>query len=171
MKKALLLFFALLLTTSIVNAQDEQPKNLVKVNPLGALLSVYNLTYERQIGETASSVLLSGEYLNWSTLGITGTSVGIEYRFHFSKNRTSPAGMYLSPVLSVGSLTETSSDNSVAFTRIGAVFGHQWIYDSGFVLDLYGGYGSYSFDESSFDEGTSISATGPILGIALGYAF
>ncbi len=117
----------------------------------------------------------------------SGIGFNPEYRFYLSKNKTGIAGIYAGPSVSVnflkvrdyfysnGGTTDLVTYNTSLFS-IGGVFGHQWVWTSGFALDLNIGlgfrtsnisnrpsqYGSYQDDFEGFV---------PKLGVAIGYAF
>jgi hypothetical protein len=115
----------------------------------------------------------SVSYLNWNSIGVTGYGAQADYRHHFSNNRVSPAGLYLSPNIGAGKIkTENvlglgTAETSTSYYSTGVNFGHQWIYNSGFSLDLFFGYGLLSVA----NEDVRDSGGYPSLGLAMGYAF
>ena len=68
-----------------------------------------------------------------------------------------------------------SDDSEVSFNsfKIGAKFGHQWVWNSGFSLDLNLGvaYNTFKYSENTYLESLQGSGVLPNLGLALGYSF
>lgn len=161
MKK--ILFFVLLSCTfSLAHAQ----KNIVKVNPIGIIFGVFNAEYEHAFTEK-SSFTIGASYLNWKNVNVTAVGADLGYRFYFSKTTAAPEGMFLSPFISLGNYKYTDTNETAFAVGYGGRAGYQWIWDSGFALDLYFGYGYQNVKFTS----KTISGGLPQLGIALGYAF
>ncbi len=68
-----------------------------------------------------------------------------------------------------------TSEVSYTSFRLGAKAGYQWIWKSGFALDLNLGFGynkfSYNADAGSLTTGLSGGGVRPNLGFGIGYAF
>lgn len=152
-----------------INAQS----NVIKTNPLGLAFGNFNATYERVFG-TTSSLLLKGQYM-YKLLGtnVNLAGAGIGYRYYFTHaKKPVPAGFYINPFASIafGSVTNDLDEKySASYMGFGAELGYQWVWDSGFVLDLgIGPMYTIAKGESSEDElkGIIPSAT-----LAIGYAF
>lgn len=180
MKKVLGLFVVVLCLSLTVQAQDGK-QSVIKINPLGAFFGAAQLSYEHALGEHSSFLVSpslgffkSGDF-KYNTYGL-----GAEYRFYLSNGRTAPAGFYVSPGLgySFGTAKE-SFDGETDKTNVSgltgkAVFGHQWIWSSGFSLDLNGGiqyFGLKFKDNDTFGSATAFSGILPALGFGIGYAF
>jgi len=174
MKKLMIAFAIVLFGMSSVKAQDYN--GIIKVNPIGFAIGVFNVTYEKPLSET-SSVTIGASYFNWSNLDISGIGADLGYRFYFSNNTTAPEGLFAGPVLSLGSYSYdystyngegdyTTEKQSVFSIGGGVKAGYQWVWDSGVALDLYFGYGyrAAKFDNYDYSGGY------PILGLAIGYA-
>lgn len=147
------------------NAQTQA----IKTNPLGLAFGNFNVTYEKVLNDK-SSFLVSGSY--WYSLfgvdvGLGGVGAGWRY-FFTHKNKDVPAGFYLMPQANVG------FGGDVLRIGVGAEIGYQWVWSSGFVLDLGIGpqytYFNYNGDDDDlFDDdagGILPSAT-----LAIGYAW
>lgn len=170
MKKVLLFVLAL----SFVNFAKAQ-ESVVKVNPLGLVIGVFNVSYERAINEKGAFEV-GANYFNWKNLDLSGMGGEVAYRFYFSKNNDAPEGIYGAPFVNVNSMkykyTNSSlvdkDDSAIGFGG-GVKGGYQWIFDSGLALDLFFGYGytSVKFDEANYDYSGGV----PRLGVALGYNF
>ncbi len=187
MKKILFVSAMILTSTTLCFAQSEDVKpNVVKLNPLGAFFGAANLSYERALSEK-SSVVISPSFGFFKTGGFKYTTYGIggEYRFYFSKSKTAPSGMYAGPGAGVTFGTAKISDEfnngeeaektNVTGFNARAIIGHQWIWGSGFTLDLNGGiqYLNLKFkDETgSFAGSEAFSGILPSLSVAIGYNF
>jgi hypothetical protein len=172
----------MLLIISAAAIAQEAPQNVVKVNPLGILFGNASLAYERALTEK-SSIVVAPSFGFFSLAGAKYSSYGIgaEYRFYLSKTKTAPEGLYASPGLGYtgGSVKIDDGFGGKNKTTFGAfygkgVIGNQWIWDSGFSLDLNGGiqYTSFSYkDKSSSFSGLKASGILPALGLSIGYAF
>ncbi len=177
MKKIIICLFAL---SFFLGAHAQEVKNVVKVNPLGLIIGSASLSYERLLNEK-SSVQLNANYGSWNILGnkISSIGAGLDYRMYISKTKVAPNGWYLSPGASFSSVSYTSTDifsntitGSISSIGLKADMGYQWVWDSGFALELFfgAGYGIASGDSDGISLG---GATGiaPRLGIALGWGF
>ncbi len=181
--KKLLFVSAMILTSTIsVFAQTEDVKpNVVKLNPLGALFGAANISYERALNEK-SSILIAPSFGFFKTGGFKYTTYGLgaEYRFYFSKSRTAPSGIYAGPGAGVtfgtAKYDDGSGDNdktNITGFNAKAILGHQWIWSSGFTLDLNGGiqYLNLKFKDEDFSGNEAFSGILPALSVAIGYNF
>lgn len=136
--KRLLLCAIAALTFFSANAQEE--KNTLKINPLSALLRTGSIFYERKIDETMSAQLgVAYTGVSLSDTKFTGLALTPEVRFYVKKN--APRGMYAAPFLKYQDYTITDEEDKGSYRSFGGglLLGHQWIYNSGFVLDLFFG--------------------------------
>lgn len=153
-----------------INAQS----NVIKTNPLGLAFGNFNATYERVFG-TTSSVLIKGQYL-YSLFGekVNLAGFGLGYRYYFTHaKKPVPGGFYLNPQASISIGTvKNDADESYSATIIsfGAELGYQWVWESGFVLDL--GIGpSYTIGKGETSEDADLEGILPSATLAIGYAF
>ncbi|MGN6803378.1 MAG: DUF3575 domain-containing protein [Ginsengibacter sp.] len=179
--KKVILSFSLILFSAMVFAQSDVKPNVIKVNPLGALVGSANLGYEHALNEKSSIVLLpTVGFLKSGGLKYSSFGLGAEYRIYFTG--TAPRGTYVAPGISAyfgtAKFNDSSTDN--AKTNISAfagkaIIGHQWIWKSGFVLDLNGGiqYIKYNFKDKSGDFANAVAFSGvlPALSVSIGYNF
>jgi len=174
---------AIFLFSTAAFAQSEVLPNVVKINPLGALLGAASLGYERALSEKSSVVILpSFGFLKSGNFKYTTIGIGAEYRIYFTG--TAPRGTYVAPGASAqfgtakfeddGSGSGDSKTNISGFT-VKAIIGHQWIWRSKFVLDLNGGlqYINLNFKDKSgdFAGANALSGILPALSVSLGYNF
>ena len=163
------------LSMNFVKAQD----NVVKVNPLAFFGGSDLVSYERKLTDNISGLVGLG-FSSFSLSSYKYTSYGTELqgRYYFKKTLNglyagAQAGFNLGKAtLDAGFLTSEVSYTSI---RIGAKGGYQWIWKSGFALDLNLGFGynkfSYNAASGSSTAGLSGGGIRPNLGFGLGYAF
>ena len=115
-----------------VNAQT----SLIKTNPIGFAFGTFNVCYETVLDEK-TSLVISGNYFNgkYKDVDVTIFGGGIGYRIYLTK-KEAPRGFYLMPNIDLGSGTEDIIDESFFITGIGADFGYQWVWNSGYAVDL-----------------------------------
>lgn len=174
MKKLLFTFFISLMVSGASFAQEKAPANVVKVNPLGLLFGNLNFTYERAIsahsslnatvGYTSLSATVDGENTR-----LTGFGVGGGYRYYFSADKVAPDGWYVGPNAAYSSATIEGA--GVSTFGVGALAGHQWVFDSHFDLDLFFGAQHLSVNTTGDISELNVSGILPQLGLALGFAF
>lgn len=140
MKKLIALPF-LLLSVSLF-AQEHS----IKINPLSLLFSTGNLSYEKKLSENKSFQmgifylgLKSGEF-KYSGIGITP-----EYRFYIAGAKQALNGIYAAPYMRYQnhSIKDSDSGENYKYSSIGGggVMGWQKSYNSGFVLNIFAGFG------------------------------
>ena len=180
MRKLFLLAF---IATAFVTkgfAQDEY-QNVVKLNPLGALFGSANLAYERALSEKSSVVIApSFGMLKSGGFKYTTFGLGAEYRFYFSKEKEAPMGFYAAPGVGfsfgqakIDDIYGDGEDSKTNITAINAkgVIGYQWIFGSGFTVDLNGGLQYVKFKFKSDGFGIPLSGILPAVGASIGYSF
>ena len=152
-------------------------KNVVKVNPLGLLFGLANVSYEYVLSEKSSvqgNIQFGGR--SSGNIKTTFAGAGVDYKFYLSHTKTAPKGFYASP--GVGFYALTVKDGTSKYTGSGllikGVVGNQWVWESGFSLDLFGGINYLAGNKVSGTGGVTydtFSGTLPALGVSLGYAF
>jgi hypothetical protein len=164
-----------LLSMNFIKAQD----NVVKVNPLSFFGGSDLVSYERKLTDNISGLVGLG-YSSFSLSSYKYTSYGTELqgRYYFKDVLEgfyggAQAGLNLGKAkLDAGFI---SSDVSYTSIRLGAKAGYQWIWKSGFALDLNLGFGyntfSYNAGAGSSTAGLSGGGIRPNLGFGIGYAF
>ena len=181
--KKLILSVATVAVCSFAIAQKDGeggPVNVVKVNPLGLIFGSASVAYERALSPK-NSIVLAPTFGGFKFGGFKYSSFGFgaEYRFYLSNTKAAPAGFYAAPGagFSTGKIKEDGTSDQAKFTSFGgkAIIVNQWIWGSGFTLDLNGGisYQSFSYkdNQNSIFSGLKGSGIFPTLGLALGYAF
>lgn len=167
MRKILLTAVTVFAFTAMASAQSQ----VIKTNPLALAFGNLNVTYETVL-TSSSSLNLSANY-QYRLLGVdvNAFGVGVGWRYFFTHaKKPVPAGFYLQPQAAV--IFGNVGEYNYTTIGLGAEVGYQWIWDSGFVLDL--GIGpmyrilSGDEDEIGFSGGSGVwpSAT-----LAIGYAF
>lgn len=117
---------------------------------------------------------------------VNGFGVALSYRKYISKNKEGLQGIYFSPAIKISSLKESYGYNSSSnipdktnHLNVAFLFGRQWVYKSGFSLDINGGLGYYRFNENGRNTYPSTRPVldiinyglSPNLNIKVGYAF
>ncbi len=148
-------------------------KNVIKTSPLGLAFGNFNATYERVLG-TSASVLIEGQYM-YKLLGadvsLAGGGLGFRYYFTHAKKPV-PGGFYINPQFgfAFGSVTNDVGDKYTATsTAFGAEIGYQWVWESGFVLDL--GIGPMYTVAKGGESDEGLDGIMPSATLAIGYAF
>ena len=164
------LILSLALFAIVVGASAQS--NIIKTNPFGLAYGNFNVTYERVLNPSAS-FLVKGNYM-YKLLGldVSLAGLGVGYRYYITHAKKEiPNGFYVNPqvAFAFGSIKD-NNDTSYSATNfgIGAELGYQWVWSSGFTLDL--GIGPmYNFVSS--DSSDSANGIAPALTLAIGYAF
>jgi hypothetical protein len=171
MKKILVV---LVLGVMMLNANAQT--NVIKFNPLGLAFGYVNLSYEKTLS-TKAALQINASLTSLDLLGTkySGIGIGVDYRLYLSPTKEAPRGMYFAPGLSFSSLTvENGSDKGTGSVfALKGVLGHQWVWKSGFSLDLYGGVSYYLNGDISLN-GTSygkFNGLMPALGVCVGYGW
>ena len=180
MKKIIALTLIFSSFSTLMFAQKSGKKNVVKINPFGLFFGNASLSYERALNDKNSVVIsptfgdLKVDNYKYSSFGL-----GAEYRFYTREE--APEGFYLSPGVGFSSgkvkLENSTSNNEANSTGIyiKGVLGKQWIWDSGFTLDLNGGiqYANYKYTGNANSAFNDLRGSGifPTLSFSLGYNF
>jgi hypothetical protein len=178
--KKIILSAAILAVSFVVVAQKKSAegfKNVVKVNPLGLLFGSANVSLEHVLSEkSAVQGNLQFGSLTVGTVKYTSVGAGVDYKFYLSNTKEAPKGFYAAP--GVGFYSTSIKDGSGSYKGAGAIIkgvvGNQWVWDSGFALDLFGGVNYYAGAKITGPAGVSyakFSGLLPALGVSLGYAF
>ncbi|MDX1684529.1 MAG: DUF3575 domain-containing protein [Saprospiraceae bacterium] len=153
--------------------ENEAFKHLIKTNPFATSVGLINTTYEMRASEK-SSLLFRLDFMLGDFFDLTnGIGGGIGYRYYFTfKKRMVPEGFYIQPlVYGFLSLEEAEDDfyeyEAEDFGLVGFQLGYQWIWNSGFSVDLGIGPG-YRFPE---DEYSDFSTINPVFSAMIGYAW
>lgn len=151
-----LLVGALFLAFNFTNAQ----KHIIKANPMGLASGFANIGYEFVASDSETGTI-AGVYFNKNK--ISGSGLGIEYRFYFSSEAAK--GLHGGP--SVGILSLSYENNSELVFSIGAETGYQWIIGKHFALDVFGAYGFLVGTDKLNGLDKSVAS----FGISIGYAW
>ncbi len=162
-------------------AQDQPDvspeKNVLKVNTLALIIGTGSVFYERELSD-----LISGQfgvsYLNYkiNDVKFSGLILTPEMRLYVKKNAID--GFYVAPYLRYQNYSFDAADANGSLISIGggAAFGMQWIFQKGFVMDLFFG-GHYTSADAKLKSGneipdiTSFDGFRTRVGFSLGFAF
>jgi len=177
MKKLFVVAFAVL----SIGASAQQ-KNSIKVNPVSLIFGGGSdlVSYERAISEH-SSVGVSAGYGKFKidSYDYNYTGGNAFYRYY---TKEALKGLYFSGSVGAGggrtkytSNNKKMKDTYTAFD-LGALIGYQWIFSSGFTIDVNGGasYLSLNYKEDNKMPKPNNAKGGaflPSLGVGLGYSF
>jgi hypothetical protein len=179
MKKILTLI--VLALSVYANAQD----NVVKVNPLALLGGSDLVSYERVVSDNSSVILGVGfSQFKFGDLKYSSAGAELQYRYYFREvlsgwyaggqagysNGKAAIDTSYSDSFYAQNIEESIKFNSL---KIGIKGGHQWVWDSGFSLDLNLGvaHNTFNYSENTDPELFQVSGVFPNLGVALGYSF
>jgi hypothetical protein len=183
MKKLFLIAGLIFFAMTNITAQE----NVVKINPLAILGGTDLVSYERAFSDKTSGVISAG-YGGFKFGSVKYSSVGggLQYRYYFNEvlsgwygaARVSyQSGEVESETITIGGTSTDAEKFNFSAFGAGLNIGHQWIWDSGFSLDLnlWASYKSFDYDfdnaaqEASFN--FRVSGILPTFGFGLGYAF
>ena len=173
------LFISLALLCTVIGSSAQT--NIIKTNPMTFAFGNFNATYEKVLN-SSSSLVFKGQYSYnlflmdeiYQLLGIDDVKsggVGLGYRYYFTHlKKEVPTGFYINPQasFSFGSAkVDNGTKESMSTTALGAEIGYQWVWSSGFTLDL--GIGPMQ----NFVSINGVSASGllPSATLSIGYAF
>lgn len=162
----------------------------------------FNVSWETKVGPSESiQIGMLPRISRYNDDKTSGLGLSVAYRKYISKNRTGIQGLFVSPVVKVGYLSENYSYKSYYYTgnppqlqfytnnrqsktsqfNVGVVFGHKWAYRSGFTFEASGGLGYYNTIQKYNSTNTGAAPTLndkytysgilPQLQINFGYAF
>ncbi len=179
MKKLLLGFVISIMSYGTISAQA------IKLNPFALLGGRDLVSAEFAMGERNSlQVGLGYGGFKFGELRYTSYGGGLQYRFYFQEQMN---GWYAAPGAGYGGgevkVTDAFSDDetSLSFNSFGGEvrIGRQWLFDSGFLIDINAGagYGSFKYqfsDESEEDLYKDVLSGGGVRfagSVGIGYAF
>ena len=200
------LFFLSLFLTGISFAQNGKKMNTTHTNILKIGTNTFfegdefpfNIGWETKVGNRQSIQISLSPRLNKNDFENTrGLALSLAYRKYISKGREGLQGLYFSPTVKYGvlkhkysyttdviytgpttppTIIERTNNFKVNSLNVGFLFGKQWVYKSGFSLDISGGIGYYSnkYDGNNFylyRNNESEYGISPNLNISVGYAF
>lgn len=142
-----------------------QTRNItgVKINPLGAFNSSIPIIIERTFGQLHYSAVIGGAIIHNrsgsgdNTYNNDGFAITPGFRYYFSNDPDLLSRTYLGTWLNYEEHSNTTVDrlgipvDGKAFGRgAGVVFGNQWFFKNGFLVDFYIGpaYMKYEADEN-----------------------
>jgi hypothetical protein len=181
MKKIILSALAICAFT-LASAQE----NIIKANPLSVLGGTDLLSFEHKLGDNSSILVGAGiGGFKIGTAKYSNMGAEVQYRYYFNE---ALKGLYAGGQIGYSSgkvkletidftgTTFASITNETNFSslKLGGKGGYQWVWDSGFSLDLNVGiaYNNFSYKNSDASFST-LKASGvlPNFGFGLGYAF
>lgn len=167
---------------AVCAAASAQQKNSIKINPVSVVLGGgSDLVYYERVVSGHSSVGVSAGYgefkINPYKYNFTGGNAF--YRYY---TQEALQGLFFSGSVGFGggrtkyTLNKKEMRDSYNAFDVGALVGYQWLFKSGFTVDVYGGasYLSLNYKEDrNMPKPNDAKASGiiPNLGVGLGYSF
>jgi hypothetical protein len=181
MKKFAIVFLLLLFTIKSFSQSDE--KFVIKINPLSALLRTGSLFIETKL-DNSKSIQLGVAYMGLGIGDLKYSGIILTPEMRFYMNERAISGGYIAPYFRFQrySITDesTSPNSEISYTSFGGglLFGRQWVFESGFALDLFGGP-SYNEGKFKYESGNSqednflfgMNGMGIRIGVAIGFGF
>ena len=159
----------------------------------------FNVSWETKVHNRQSLQISLSPRLNKNDYENTkGLALSLAYRKYISKGREGLQGLYFSPIIKYGVLkdrqrftdyfytgpttppiiTEKTNNYKAKSLNVGFLFGKQWVYKSGFSLDISGGIGYYNNKYEGdyrfnfyYRNNQSEYGITPNLNISVGFAF
>ena len=157
MKKSLMILAGIAFCISL------QAQSILKTSPIALAFGVFNACYEKPISDKASVQFTGSAFFGIGDLDGVAVGLGADYRMYMSKTKDAPHGFYISPGVGV------SFGDGANALQLRVPIGYQWVWDSGFVLDLGLGPAYWiGFGDDIIDEFNGILPTGTL---AIGYQF
>lgn len=157
----------------------------------------FSISWEKKVGKNESiQIGFLPRFSSYDNDKTSGVGFNLAYRKYISKNREGINGLFISPIAKVGFLKEeyaysyynygnppqfiaTTYSRNVTQFSAGFVFGHNWVFKSGFSFEASAGMAYYNSANKNTDisYGTSYnnkyreSGILPQVQISFGYAF
>ena len=201
------LLFLSIFFTSILFAQNGKKMSTTHTNIIKIGTNTFfegdefpfNVSWETKVANRQSLQISLSPRLNKNdNQNTSGLALTLAYRKYISKGREGLQGLYFSPMIKYGVLKDRLKSTDYLYTgpstppiinektnnykakslNVGFLFGKQWVYKSGFSLDISGGIGYYNnkyegdnnFSFHYRNNQTEYGIT-PNLNISVGYAF
>lgn len=167
MKKYTILVLFTFLVTSIFAQRGRKPvememsqiKHVLKANPITLAFGDFNATWEVVL-TPKSSLTLTGNFITGAfDSEFFGLALTAGYKYYFTNSKIAvPEGFYVRPL--AGILLGEGEGG----IRVGGQLGYQWIWNSGFVLDIGLGPQVVAIEEG-------VEGPLPSFFLGIGYAF
>lgn len=190
--------FLIISFTSFSQSVNRQSNNHTQIIKLGLNTFFdtdefpFSISWEKKIGKNESlQIGFLPRFRSSENFKTNGVGFNIAYRKYISKNREGINGLFISPIAKIGILKEEnvynnsnppiSTKNTTNITQYSAgfVFGHNWVFKSGFSFEASGGVAYYNSTNKFSGTGSGMqynntdkeSGLLPQLQISFGYAF
>jgi hypothetical protein len=157
----------------------------------------FSISWEKKVGTNESiQIGFLPRVRSYNDEKTTGVGFNLGYRKYISKNRTGITGLFISPIAKIGFLkTEdnytsyyggtppqnitTVFKNNITQFSAGFVFGHNWVYKSGFAFEVSAGMAYFNANDKSSNTNNGMinnnnykeSGIMPQAQLSIGYAF
>ena len=172
-KSALLVAAMLTLPAAVALAQPAVPRNVLSIQPLNAVFSVFSGEYERAAGKSASWAI-GGNYWGAGDSNDDVDYTSAEFKLRYYPNGVALEGFSFGGAVGFASVTGRNSsggNESVGGPSIGVLLEYQWLMGvkKNFTVAL--GAGAKALNISKGDIQQSVTAKYPTLRISVGLAF
>lgn len=173
--KVLAVAAAALMPFAAASAQNAAPRNVISVQPLNAMMTVYSGEYERQVG-TAVTFGVGGTYWNASEAGDEASYTSGDIKLRYYPSGAALAGFSLG---ASGGFTQVSArdagstiDESESGPTFGVLLEYQWLMGAkkSFSLALGAGAKMLFVNEDNVTN-ASFTARYPTARVSIGYAW
>lgn len=175
MRNSCLIIAALLVTvTSVAQPPKKQSASHSNIIKLGVNTFFdtdefpFYINWETKVGNSESiQIGVLPRISKYNDDNTSGIGISAAFRKYISKNRSGISGLFISPIVKVGFLNDQysytgsyytgtapqpytySSESKISQIGVGFVFGHNWVFRSGFSFEASGGFGYYNTKEKS----------------------
>jgi hypothetical protein len=204
MKKIQILTATFLITSSIAFSQSikHQSNNHTQILKLGVNTFFdtdefpFSISWEKKVATNQSiQIGFLPRFRTYDDDKTSGIGFNFAYRKYISKNRKGINGLFISPIVKLGFLNQDNNfryyvngnpstyvvgKNTDRITQFsgGLVFGHNWVYRSGFSFEVSGGIAYYNSTNKNTNSGNNYPYINynqagilPQFQFGLGYAF
>jgi hypothetical protein len=173
--RVLTLISAALIPFAAASAQQEvAPRNVISLQPLSAVLTVYSAEYERQTSAAVTGGV-GGTYWNLGDAGDDLTYKSADVKLRYYPNGTALRGFSVGGTVGFTSISGTSTtgaDESASGPTLGVLLEYQWLMGvkRNFSLALGAGAKALMVKEENITSG-DFTARYPTARVSVGYAF
>ena len=151
-------------------------RQVVGVDPLGLVVGVIDLTYER-VRSPGSSVEVSGQIVSLRLEPWTVTGFGARVSYRLYPRQQAPHGFFYGPFATGASIRvafddgSTREETSGTVFAVGALAGYQWVTEGGFAVNVLAQVGATMGRLSAAGREAPVQSVASGVGLMLGYAW
>ena len=161
------------LPVATATAQNVAPRNVISIQPLNAMMTVFAGEYERGLGKAASWGI-GGTYWNSGDTGNEVSYTSGDFKVRYYPQGTSLHGFSIGGSVGFTSVSETftNTETSQSGPSVGVLLEYQWLMGAkkNFGISLGAGAKSLFVNEDDFSGG-EFTARYPTARVSVGYAW